>query len=376
MVHRNSLQPGYLLLEDGARFEGDTFFGTEPSFGEAVFNTSHSGYQEILTDPSYHKQIMTFTATHIGNVGVNREDVESDRVQVAGAVVRALAPRARNWRAEDDLETWMEKAGSPVLAGADTRAITLHLRSRGAMRAGLFPASVPERQALEQVKASPSMEGADLAGEVSCTAKWTYTPDDLPERWYPLSSSGAGKRVAVLDFGVKRNILRELARRGCAVEVLPATSTAQEVLQGGYDGLLISNGPGDPAAVTQGIATVRGLIGELPLFGICLGHQLLSLAAGLETFKLPFGHRGANHPVRAERDGSVEITSQNHGFAVREGGLPKEWRISHINLNDRTIEGLEHKELPVFSIQYHPEASPGPHEGWVYFDRFVEMLKG
>ncbi|MCB2200200.1 glutamine-hydrolyzing carbamoyl-phosphate synthase small subunit [bacterium] len=375
MVHRNSLQPGYLLLEDGTRFDGDSFFGSDPSFGEAVFNTSHTGYQEILTDPSYRKQIMTFTTTHIGNVGINGEDVESNRIQVAGAVVRSLAPRARNWRAEEDLEVWMDQAGAPVLAGADTRAITLHLRSRGAMRAGLFPSSIPTDEALEQVKASPDMDGANLAAEVSCEKAWSYTPDDLPERWYRRSDTGTGLKVAVLDYGVKRNILRQLAQRGCEVTVLPATTTAGEVKAGGYHGVLVSNGPGDPAAVIQGIETVRGLIGELPLFGICLGHQLLSLAAGLETFKLPFGHRGANHPVRAHKDGSVEITSQNHGFAVRDGGLPKQWTISHLNLNDQTIEGLAHTDLPAFSIQYHPEASPGPHEGWIYFDQFVEMMK-
>ena len=366
---------GYLLLEDGTCFPGEALYGAAPGLGEAVFNTSHSGYQEILTDPSYRCQIMVFTAAHIGNVGINAEDVESDRVQAAGAVVRNLAPLPRSWRSEGDLVSWLVKAGIPLLAGADTRAITLHLRDRGAMRAGIFPVTEPSEKALAQVKASPSMVGADLALEVTCSEPYAFSPVDLNSPWHPVQESGAGLRVAVLDFGVKRNILRKLACRGCQVAVLPAQISANDVLSGGYQGVLISNGPGDPAAITYGIKTVRDLIGKLPIFGICLGHQLLSLAAGMETFKLPFGHRGANHPVRREVDQVVEITSQNHGFAVRPDGLGVDWRITHINLNDGTVEGLEHAELPIFSIQYHPEASPGPHDGLGYFDRFIREMR-
>ena len=366
---------GYLLLEDGRRFEGERFLGGEPSLGEAVFNTSHSGYQEILTDPSYCRQIMVFTAPHIGNVGVNPQDRESDRIHVAGAVVRHLAEKPSNWRARESLGEWLDQAGTPLLVGADTRAITLHLRSCGAMRAGLFPGQVPGGEALRQVRASASMVGADLARLVTCREPYTFDPQETDERWHPRRASGEGLHVAVLDFGVKTNILRELACRGCRVTVLPGTTSAREILAGPYQGVMLSNGPGDPAPLDYAIATVRALIGEIPLFGICLGHQILSLAAGLETFKLPFGHRGANHPVRREEDLTVEITSQNHGFAVRPEGMAKGWRATHINLNDRTLEGLDHEELPLFSIQYHPEASPGPHEGLVYFDRFIRNMR-
>lgn len=405
MTHAHA---GYLLLENGARFDGEALYGEAHSLGEAVFNTSHTGYQEILSDPSYHRQIMTFTTPHIGNVGINSQDVESEKVQAAGVVVRSLAPRPSNWRSEGSLADWLTAQGRCLLAGADTRAITLHLREHGAQRAGLFPASMGEVEALALVKASRDMNGADLAREVTSDSIWTYDGADLDERWNLPTKIGEGLRIAVVDFGVKKNILRELARRGASVEVLPAMTSADEILKRGCHGVLLSNGPGDPAAVSYGIETTQALLGKTPLFGICLGHQILSLAAGLETFKLRFGHRGANHPVRREEDQTVEITSQNHGFAVSsevagaegrakasrrdEKGViastakPDEaisqfalgsgdWAITHINLNDRTVEGLAHRELPAFSIQYHPEASPGPHEGWVYFDRFLEMVK-
>lgn len=365
---------GYLLFEDGTRFDGEVLYGKASAFGEAVFNTSHSGYQEILTDPSYRRQIMVFTAAHIGNVGVNEEDVESNGVHVSGAVVRNLAPRPSNYRAQMDLLSWLDAAGIPLLTGADTRAITLHIRTEGAMRAGLFSADVSSSEALERVKASPVMVGADLASEVTCASSYAFDSSNLDSVWHPRKNSSNGLRAAVLDFGVKRNILRELARRGCEVTILPAGMPAKDIIAGDYQGIIISNGPGDPAAVAYGVETVRNLIGKLPLFGICLGHQLLALAAGLQTFKLPFGHRGANHPVRREADGTVEITSQNHGFAVKGNDLGKGWRITHINLNDLTVEGLEHKELPVFSVQYHPEASPGPHDSLPYFDRFIQEM--
>jgi carbamoyl-phosphate synthase small subunit len=243
------------------------------------------------------------------------------------------------------------------------------------MRAGLFPNSVDPADALREVLASESMEGADLAKEVTTGAAYEFDPGGLNERWHRFADHGQGLRVAVLDFGVKTNILRELASRGCGVTVLPANTPAQEIAAGGFDGLLVSNGPGDPASVTYGIETVRQLLSSgLPLFGICLGHQLLALAAGGSTFKLPFGHRGANHPVRFEDDRRIEITSQNHGFAVRPEGLPDHWQITHVNLNDGTVEGLRHRNLPIFSIQYHPEASPGPHEGRSYFDQFIREM--
>jgi carbamoyl-phosphate synthase small subunit len=243
------------------------------------------------------------------------------------------------------------------------------------MRAGIFSSATPLKEALEQVCSSLQMVGADLASEVTCANPYHFESIALNPAWYPAGNSCGGLRVAVLDFGVKLNILRKLACHSCDVTVLPAKSSAEEILTGEYDGLLVSNGPGDPAAVTYGIKTVRQLIGKIPIFGICLGHQLLSLAAGMETFKLPFGHRGANHPVRREADQIIEITSQNHGFAVRPEGLGQEWRITHINLNDHTVEGLEHIELPIFSIQYHPEASPGPHDSLNYFDRFIREMR-
>ena len=468
---RSSAPAGYLLLEDGARFDGETLFGNAPSLGEAVFNTSHSGYQEILTDPSYFGQIMTFTAPHIGNVGINPEDMESGGLKAAGAVVRSLAPEPRSWRSKESLTDWMIGEGGGLLVGAHTRSITLHLRDVGAQRAGLFESSTPVSEALEIVRASRDMNGADLASEVTCEKPWTFDGSGLDETWYPKSEIGAGLKIAVLDFGVKLNILRELTRRGAGVTVLPASTKADEIVAGGFDGVLLSNGPGDPAAVTYGVETTKTLLEMgIPIYGICLGHQILALAAGFSTYKLQFGHRGANHPVRREGDQAVEITSQNHGFAVtsevagaegdargygnetrgRTPGHPAEdltlslpgltgqsrnptlkgrathptigidsldtrlagqpghtsnkrmsanaaslrgtaesgdeaisqlstesceWEITHINLNDKTVEGLAHKSFPAFSIQYHPEASPGPHEGWTYFDQFLTMCR-
>jgi carbamoyl-phosphate synthase small subunit len=370
-------QPGgYLLLEDGTKFTGDCFFGDSPALGEAVFNTSHTGYQEIISDPSYYRQLITFTAPHIGNVGVNSEDLESPDRRAGGVIIKSLPPRPRNWRAKNELAQWLAGEDIPMLVGANTRGITLHLRDRGAMRAGLFPEAVDSGEALEQVTNSESMTGADLAKRVTTKQAYDFNPDDLSEVWHQVHDQGQGLKVGVLDFGVKRNILRELACRGCAVTILPAATTSETILAAKYDGLLLSNGPGDPAAVGYGVETIRSLLSAgLPLFGICLGHQLLALAAGGSTFKLPFGHRGANHPVRCETDRTIEITSQNHGFAVTGDRLPDGWQISHINLNDQTVEGLRHRSLPVFSIQYHPEASPGPHEGHSYFDQFIKEMR-
>jgi carbamoyl-phosphate synthase small subunit len=366
----------YLLLEDGTKFSGFMPYDCKPILGEAVFNTSHSGYQEILTDKSYYRQIVVFTSPHIGNVGVNREDYESHSVQASGLITRSLSSKARNWRSEEDLSHWLDREQIPILEGADTRAITIHLRNSGAMRAGIFQEPIPHAEALDLVKMSPEMLNSDLASKVTCSTPYSYSHSKLSERWHSKVVNGRGLHIAVLDFGVKQNILRELVCRGCEVSVLPSTTSASEILDGGYNGILISNGPGDPAAVTYAIETIRKLLKNgIPLFGICLGHQLISLAAGLKTFKLPFGHRGANHPVRREADGRVEITSQNHGFAVKNENIPIGWKVSHLNLNDHTVEGLEHSELPIFTIQYHPEASPGPHDGLDYFDKFIREIQ-
>ncbi len=373
---------GYLIFEDGAIFRGEQFHGVEPGFGEAVFNTAHSGYQEILTDPSYCRQILIFTSVHFGNVGVNREDCESPRVQASGVVVRNLTPRPSNWRSREDVLSWLHREGTPLLSGVNTRSATLHIREKGAMRAGIFPDSIPATKARELVLNTPTMMGADLTAEVTCAEPYSYALDPEDPPWFPprgkaapQMADGTGLNVAVLDFGVKKNILRQLAIRGCAVTVFPADSRSETLLNGKFHGVLISNGPGDPAAVENGIRIVRDLIGKRPLFGICLGHQLLALAAGMKTFKLPFGHRGANHPVRHQEDQVVEITSQNHGFAVKPDAVPSDWRVSLINLNDGTVEGLEHRNLPIFSVQYHPEASPGPHDGNGYFDRFIQEMR-
>lgn len=365
---------GYLLLEDGTRFNGHRFVGDRYALGEAVFNTSHSGYQEILSDPSYHKQIMVFTTPHIGNVGVNVEDVESEKVHASAVVVRSLSQFPRNYRSEQDMLSWLSDYNTPILIGANTRAITLHLRDCGAMRAGIFPDSTPEQSTIKLVRESPEMNNLNLAEKVSCEQPYELSDTIDNDEWHPSSSLGSGLNVAVMDFGVKRNILRELKSRGCAVTVFPGDTTAKELLSGNFDGILLSNGPGDPAAVTYAIDTIHNLIGNIPLFGICLGHQLLALSAGMKTYKLPFGHRGSNHPIRCENDGTVEITSQNHGFAVSPEEIPPEWKITHINLNDNSVEGLEHDRLPIFSIQYHPEASPGPHDGLGYFDRFIAEM--
>ncbi len=371
----NNQSSGYLLLEDGTRFNGHRFIGKSYSLGEAVFNTSHSGYQEILSDPSYSKQLMVFTTPHIGNVGVNEDDIESDKVHVAGLAVKSLSLIPRNYRSEQDLQSWLSNHNTPILIGANTRAITLHLRDRGAMRAGIFPDSTSERDAIELVHRSPEMNNLDLAKVVGCQDSYEVSDSICSNRWHLPDPNGSGLHIAVLDFGVKRNILRELKIRSCDVTVLPGNTTSTELLKGKFDGVLLSNGPGDPSAVTYGVNTIQALIGNIPMFGICLGHQLLALAAGIETYKLPFGHRGSNHPVLRESDKAVEITSQNHGFAVLSNNIPEEWRITHINLNDNSVEGLEHKHLPIFSIQYHPEASPGPHDGLDYFDRFIAEMR-
>ncbi len=364
------LTPGFLLLEDGRRFDGHVIGAPGIALGEAVFNTSMTGYQEVLTDPSYAGQIVTMTYPLIGNYGVNEEDAESSKIQVAGFVVRELARRYSNWRADRSLDDYLRSQGIVALSGVDTRALTIHLRSAGAMRAAIAPATEEQAEVLARVLDHPHMEGLDLTCAVS-------TPEP-----YDTEPVGEGRfHVLAYDFGIKRNSQRLLAERGCRVTTLPSTTPAEAILEQAPDGFFLSNGPGDPDAVEPALETIRRLAERgIPIFGICLGHQLMARAFGGRTFKLLFGHRAGNHPVRRLDDGAVEITSQNHGFAVTRGpgdaveGAPA-LRVTHVNLNDETMEGLEHRELPVFSVQYHPEAAPGPHDSRYLFDRFVDSMR-
>lgn len=362
---------GYLLLEDGRAFSGELIGTHGMALGEAVFNTSMTGYQEVLTDPSYAGQIVAMTYPLIGNYGTTPVDAESSRVQTAGFVVREVSETFSNWRAQSGLDAYLRAAGIAGLTEVDTRALTRHLRSAGAMRAAIAPAAVPREELLHRILAHPRMEGLDLTCGVSTPVPYDTAPDGA-ERF----------RVLAYDFGVKRHSLELLAERGCRVTTLPSTTPAEQILEQEPDGFFMSNGPGDPDAVEPALRTVRLLAErEVPIFGICLGHQLLARAFGGRTFKLLYGHRAGNHPVRRLSDGAIEITAQNHGFAVRagpgdsvEGGAGL--RVTHLNLNDGTIEGLEHRELPIFSVQYHPEAAPGPHDSRYLFDRFLgEMLR-
>ncbi|MDQ4130031.1 MAG: glutamine-hydrolyzing carbamoyl-phosphate synthase small subunit [Actinomycetota bacterium] len=369
------MSAGLLVLEDGTAFRGTSFGAEGTSFGEAVFNTGMAGYQEVLTDPSYRGQVVVMTATHIGNYGMNPDDAESDRIQVAGFVVREAARRPSSWRARGDLRSALREAGVVAVEGIDTRRLTRRIREQGAMRCGISTEILDVDALHAQVLASPGMIGRDLTREVTTPA---------PYRW----GRGGRHRAVTLDFGVKRSILRNLARHGFEVVVLPATASAEEVLAHDPDGVFVSNGPGDPAAVTEGIATLRHLLGEIPVFGICLGSQLLGHALGADTYKLRFGHRGTNQPVLRRADGTVEITSHNHGFAVDSASLGKQVgaqlfetaehgqvEVSHLNLNDGTCEGLSCRDLPAFSVQYHPEAAPGPHDAEYLFERFSRLVE-
>lgn len=359
-----------LMLEDGRTFRGEPFGARGTAFGEVVFNTSMTGYQEVLTDPSYTGQLVTMTYPLIGNYGVNVQDEESAGPQAAGFVMHEAPPVYSNWRAQESLTAYLERTGIVAITGVDTRALTRHLRERGAMRGAIAHGEVDADALLDEIRAQPAMAGLDLACGVS-TAERYVVPAVGEQRF----------RVMAYDFGVKSHSLQLLAQRGCEVTVIPATTPAAEIAAGAPDGLFVSNGPGDPEAVGHALDTIRELTErDVPVFGICLGHQLIGRAFGAETYKLLYGHRGGNHPVRRLLDGAVEITAQNHGFAVRgdETGIPgaPALRVTHLNLNDGTVEGLEHLERPVFSVQYHPESAPGPHDSRYLFDRFVgEMGK-
>jgi carbamoyl-phosphate synthase small subunit len=357
-------RPAFVLLEDGEWFAGHSTRGLEPAFGEVVFTTNLTGYQETFTDPSYLGQIVVMTAPMIGNYGVNEEDMESPQPQVSGVVVRELSRHSSNWRATSTLDEWLGAAGVPVLEGIDTRRLTRHLRDRGAMRGVVAEGRSPTPELTARLLASPSMGGLDLASRATVRSQ---------------RSEGAGPHVVAYDFGMKRNIVRMLVAAGCRVTVVPATTSAAAVRELKPDGLFLSNGPGDPAAVGYALETIRELSGAgLPTFGICLGHQLVGLAFGGSTAKMPYGHRGGNHPVQDLRTDHVLITTQNHGFAVvgDASGVPgaPALEVTHLNLNDGTIEGIRHRELPLFAVQYHPEAAPGPHDALPHFGEFMESL--
>ncbi|HEX2025264.1 MAG TPA: glutamine-hydrolyzing carbamoyl-phosphate synthase small subunit [Actinomycetota bacterium] len=360
-----------LVLEDGSAFEGTSFGATGEAFGEVVFNTGMTGYQEVLTDPSYARQIVVMTHPHVGNYGTNQLDPESSAVRVAGFVVREAARRPSSWRAERSLHEELQAAGVVAIEGLDTRALTVHIREGGAMRAGISTEDLDPASLVRRVRSQPGMEGADLAAGVS-----TGQPYDWEDVAGPRAPrSGRTFRIAAYDWGLKRNSLRLLARSGCRVTVLPATTPADQVLRGGYDGVFLSNGPGDPAATRYAVEAVRRLVGRVPLFGICLGHQILARAVGGSTYKLKFGHRGANQPVLHAESGRIEITSHNHGFAVDPDSLGTAVTLTHWNLNDGTLEGMRLLDAPAFSVQYHPEAAPGPHDSAALFDRFVELME-
>ena len=369
-------EPGYVLLEDGARFDGFVCGAEGHAVGEVVFTTGMSGYQESVTDPSFAGQLIAFTYPHIGNYGVSAEAMESDRVWARAAIMREAHNDEDAPSAERGWLDWLIDCGVQAISGIDTRALVRHIREAGAMRGGVFPATIDQARAHELILAEPPMAGQDLARVVTPQALSTH-------------GGGDGPRIAVIDTGIKASMVRELVQRGAIVELHPCTSSADQLLASDPDAVFLANGPGDPAALSYIVETVREIVGRKPVWGICLGHQLLCRAVGLETFKLPFGHRGANHPVRDLATGRVEITSQNHGFAAVgpdggrtiDGDEPVRWEtdfgaasLSHVNLYDRTVEGLELLEVPGGTVQYHPEAGPGPHDSLYLFDRFLSRI--
>src|SRR5687768_13637826 len=368
-------RPAKLALEDGAVFTGRHIGDSGTTEGEVVFNTSMTGYQEILTDPSYAGQIVTMTYPLIGNYGINRQDVESRKPHVAGFIVKELSPAYSNYRADTSLDEYLKQNDIVGIEGIDTRALVRKLRIKGAMNGVLSSEILDDAVLVDRAKKVRDMSGADLVCEVKPTKGYEWDEDQGVWKTGPVER-GDGLHVVALDCGAKHNILRNFTERGIKVTVLPPDTPAEEILKHNPDGLFVSNGPGDPAAVDYAINSLKQAAGKVPTFGICLGHQLLGLALGAKTYKLKFGHRGGNQPVKNLDTGRVEITSQNHGFAVDKASLEARGGVvTHLNLNDSTVEGFRHKDLPVFSVQYHPEASPGPHDAAYLFDAFIEMMK-
>jgi carbamoyl-phosphate synthase small subunit len=366
-----------LALENGIWYDGESAGAPGETGGEVVFNTSLTGYQEILTDPSYAGQIVTMTAPEIGNYGIAPDDAESRTPQVAGFIVRDESPIASNWRATGTLREYLVRHNIVAISDIDTRALTRVLRSSGVMRGIIATGDHDPRELIEKTRAIPAMEGSDLVVGVTCQQPFDWSPAPSDE-FAPPPERRAGRplRVAAYDFGMKWNILRRFTAHGIDVRVFPATTPASELLATSPDGVFLSNGPGDPAVLDYAIRNARDLIREdVPVFGICLGHQILSLALGGQTYKLKFGHRGANHPVKELESGRVEITSQNHGFAVDPDSLPRGVKVTHVNLYDGTVEGLRHETKPVFCVQYHPEAAPGPHDADYLFRRFLDVME-
>lgn len=367
-----------LALEDGTIFEGSSFGAPVERAGEVVFNTSLTGYQEIFTDPSYAGQIMVLTNPQIGNYGANEGDCESARPHIEGLAVREFSPQASNWRAEETAAEFLTRQSVPVISGIDTRMLVRHLRSRGVMRGVLHAGDAKSADLVDKARQVPSMAGLDLATGVSTRERYEWTRGIDPVSASDLEQPNAELRyhVVAYDFGIKRDILRRLVQRGCRVTVVPSTTSADDVLTLQPDGVFLSNGPGDPEPLATQAAEVRKLIGRKPVFGICLGHQVLALALGGKTYKLKFGHRGGNHPVLNKRTNKVEITAQNHGFAVDIASMPDSAvELTHINLNDQTLEGFRHRSHPAFCVQYHPEASPGPRDSHYLFDDFVKLMQ-